>query len=360
MDPASALLLFILFKATEKTIGSAGGKIADAMSKPVWEALEDKAKWLAGQDDTAKRWPAFSQAFTEARTRFVDTAPNPEVARQVASLFETTNFNPKKQADRYLLEKLAAELEKASLLVEEPNVKVITELCVAVLQRQGELHPRHVDLTDAISHFVDIFQGRLFAQAAYSDSMIKGALWQYLRQSKHSRPKPPEPILKLIEEARMLNDLLIVLEDVQEHYFEFKEIVDSCAEIDRSKISMQNYEVIMLLYKRIPENKIGSVKEIWYRVDSHLKELFENVAKIGLLQISDNGQVKGPTNLISIYSLYNKVKAIIEHKELTSGSIFDISGEIRNLQEEIWLYKKRAREQLRNKIIEISTHVQSF
>ena len=46
MDPSSALLLFMLFQATEKVIGYAGGKIADAMSKPVWGVLEDKARCL--------------------------------------------------------------------------------------------------------------------------------------------------------------------------------------------------------------------------------------------------------------------------------------------------------------------------
>jgi hypothetical protein len=40
--------------ATEKAMGCAGGKIADSMSKPIWEALEEKAKWLAGRDATAK------------------------------------------------------------------------------------------------------------------------------------------------------------------------------------------------------------------------------------------------------------------------------------------------------------------
>jgi hypothetical protein len=35
MDPASAMLLFVLFQATEKVIGYAGGKIADSMTKPI-------------------------------------------------------------------------------------------------------------------------------------------------------------------------------------------------------------------------------------------------------------------------------------------------------------------------------------
>jgi hypothetical protein len=44
MDPASAMLLFVLFQTTEKAVSYAGGKIADSMSKPIWEALEEKAK----------------------------------------------------------------------------------------------------------------------------------------------------------------------------------------------------------------------------------------------------------------------------------------------------------------------------
>ena len=52
MDPAGAMLLFVLFQATEKAVSYAGGKIADSMSKPIWEALEEKAKWLAGYNLT--------------------------------------------------------------------------------------------------------------------------------------------------------------------------------------------------------------------------------------------------------------------------------------------------------------------
>jgi hypothetical protein len=39
IDPASAALLFLLFQATEKVIGYAGGKVADSVTKPIWEAL---------------------------------------------------------------------------------------------------------------------------------------------------------------------------------------------------------------------------------------------------------------------------------------------------------------------------------
>ena len=48
MDPASAILLFVLFQATEKAVSYAGGKIVDSMSKPIWVALEEKAKLARG------------------------------------------------------------------------------------------------------------------------------------------------------------------------------------------------------------------------------------------------------------------------------------------------------------------------
>ncbi len=83
MDPASAMLLFVLFQATEKAVKYAGGKIADSMSKPIWEALEEKAKWLTGRDETAKRWAAFSQAYTEAGTKLKAQGRHPELARKV-------------------------------------------------------------------------------------------------------------------------------------------------------------------------------------------------------------------------------------------------------------------------------------
>jgi hypothetical protein len=47
MDPASAMLLFVLFQATEKAVKYAGGTIADSMYKPIWEALEEKTNYFA-------------------------------------------------------------------------------------------------------------------------------------------------------------------------------------------------------------------------------------------------------------------------------------------------------------------------
>ncbi|HEX9925350.1 MAG TPA: hypothetical protein VGD99_22020 [Anaerolineae bacterium] len=76
-----------------------------------------QAGWLAGQDETAKRWQAFSRAFGEAKTRLEKILDMPDSGRP---------------ADRYLLERMAGELEKASLLSEQPNIEAIAELCAAV------------------------------------------------------------------------------------------------------------------------------------------------------------------------------------------------------------------------------------
>ena len=35
MDPASAMLFFVLFQATENAVKYVGGKIADSMSEPI-------------------------------------------------------------------------------------------------------------------------------------------------------------------------------------------------------------------------------------------------------------------------------------------------------------------------------------
>src|SRR3972149_789794 len=146
MDPASALLLFTLFQATEKVIGYAGGKVADAMGLPIWEALEDKARWLAKNDDTAKRWRAFEAAFTEAQSRFEATAPNLNVAQHVSAVL--ANLTLDSTTDREWLSYLVPTPEKASVLSEKPDISTIAELIRAALQHKSESPPSRADLAD--------------------------------------------------------------------------------------------------------------------------------------------------------------------------------------------------------------------
>ena len=126
MDPASAMLLFVLFQATEKVISYAGGKVADSVTKPVWDALEEKAKWLGGKDETSKRWEAFSKAFAEARTKLENESRHPEVAKQVSKVLE--EFDTKDPSDKEWLNDLSVQLEKASLVSEKPDEFLLVEL----------------------------------------------------------------------------------------------------------------------------------------------------------------------------------------------------------------------------------------
>jgi hypothetical protein len=187
MGPSSTLLLFALFYATEKVIGYAGGKIADVMSKPIWEALENKARWLAKNDDTSKRWQAFKHAFDQAKTHFVDAAPYPEMARRVRDVLETTDS---KQVDGSLVEQLTAKLEKASLLTEKPNTEAMTTLCLAILAQRGGPAPARADVADALAYFIEVFQNQLFAQSAYREWMLQQAKWQKLHQRRTGTRAP--------------------------------------------------------------------------------------------------------------------------------------------------------------------------
>ena len=183
LDPSSALILFALFQATEKIIGYAGGKIADAMTQPVWDAAEEHAKWLAGKDDTARRWQAFGQAFAEARARFERDAPNPDVARRVSGVLEKLALKP--DADREWLARLAPELEKASLISERPDASVVAYLLASAFEKGDGVAPSRADLADATAVFVSAFQDRLFAQPAYQELMLRRAWWEQLRQPRY-------------------------------------------------------------------------------------------------------------------------------------------------------------------------------
>ncbi len=183
LDPISAPLLFVLFRATEAAIGFVGEKIADSIGKPIWETLGNQAQWLAGKDETSARWRGFSAAFEQARVGFVEAAPNREAAQRVAGLL--AKFDLKPGADREWLERLAPELEKASLLSEKPDVDAITRLLMMAFERQDRPSPSRADVADAAAVFVPAFQDRLFAQPAYQELMLKRAWWDQLRKPRY-------------------------------------------------------------------------------------------------------------------------------------------------------------------------------
>lgn len=179
MDPASAMLLFVLFQATEKMISYAGGKVADSVTKPIWDALGEKAKWLSGMDETSKRWEAFSKAFTEARVKLENEGRHPEVAKQVSSVMgKFTIIDP---SDKEWLNDLSVQLEKASLVSEKPDEFLLVELFSHVFSKQN-IQISRAELSETISDFVSIFQDRLFAQSVYREEVFKRAQWQTLRQ----------------------------------------------------------------------------------------------------------------------------------------------------------------------------------
>lgn len=179
MDPASAMLLFVLFQAAEKAVGYAGGKIADSMGKPILEALEEKAKWLAGKDETAKRWEAFLQAFAETGKKLKAQGRHPELAKQIVEVLE--QFDLKALPDNQWLDELAIQLEKASLVSEKPDQYLLVELFSRVLPNQVS----RAELSETVSDFVTVFQDVLFAQPAYQEAMFKRAQWQALRKPRY-------------------------------------------------------------------------------------------------------------------------------------------------------------------------------
>ena len=179
MDPASAMLLFILFQATEKVISYAGGKVADSVTKHIWEALEEKAKWISGNGETTKRWEGFSQAFAEARVKLESEGRHPEVAKQVIEVLN--QYDVTDPADKDWLNDLSMELEKASLVSEKPDEFLLVELFSKALANQVS----RADLSETISDFVFIFQNTLFAQPAYQEAMFKDAQWRKLREPRY-------------------------------------------------------------------------------------------------------------------------------------------------------------------------------
>lgn len=183
MDPASAMLLFVLFQATEKVISYAGGKVANSMTKPIWEALEEKAKWISGKSETTKRWEAFSQAFAVAREKLLAEGRHPELAKQVVKVLE--QYDVTNPSDKDWLNDLSMQLEKASLVSEKPDEFLLVELFSMALEN----YVSRAELSETISDFISIFQNALFAQPAYREDMFKHAQWQALRAPRYDTRK---------------------------------------------------------------------------------------------------------------------------------------------------------------------------
>jgi hypothetical protein len=179
-DPSSALLLFTIFQATEKVIEHAGGKIADAIAKPIEAALEDKAKWLAGTDETAKRWRAFTQAFDEAQVQFLNEAPRLDTAVKVLNALKSSNIQPQLK-NNLLTDPNEGELKKLSFL-EHPDPEKITELCLVTIKKKTLTPAARADIVDSVKVFIRVFRDRLFQQSAYRKWVLEETEWQLSKQ----------------------------------------------------------------------------------------------------------------------------------------------------------------------------------
>jgi hypothetical protein len=107
----ASVVLTLIFLAGDKAIAAVSGKIVEYAGKPILEVLEDKARWLTGTGETAKRWEAFSKAFEEAKAPYLKETPNPEVARLLVGVLEKLDAYPK--AERGWLIPLSDEPGKA-------------------------------------------------------------------------------------------------------------------------------------------------------------------------------------------------------------------------------------------------------
>jgi hypothetical protein len=182
-DIITSLFVIIQFLATEKVISWAGGKIAESIGKPIFEAVEEKAKWISGQDDTSKRWNSFCKAFEESKKRFHQQSNNPEIAELILDALKKFDNYPKNQID--LLIPLSDEFEKLSLVTEQPDINLLVDLCKRIYEQSGELVPPENDIEDGMRDFIRIFQDRLFAQPPYRELMLDKALWEKLRGKKY-------------------------------------------------------------------------------------------------------------------------------------------------------------------------------
>ncbi len=155
MDPASAMLLFVLFQAAEKAIGYAGGKIADSMTKPIWEGLEEKKpNGSAAKATRPNAGRLFPQAFAEAKQPKLETeGRHPEIAKRVVEVLD--QFDVTDPSDKDWLNDLSTQLEKASMVSEKPDQFLLVELFSRALSRsKTRCFPCGLERNDLRFHLV--------------------------------------------------------------------------------------------------------------------------------------------------------------------------------------------------------------
>lgn len=173
----------MIFQASEMVILGAGKKIAEAISKPLLEALENKAKWLAGVDETSKRWKEYCTAVEQAQQEFLRTTAN----RRAADLLLHVLYCSKEwsKTDREWIAKLAEDFEKVSLLNEDSDLDRMTGLIYGFLQKNEVDLPEYVDFNETSREYWRILEDKLFDQPLYRDLVRDRTILRYFRKPNY-------------------------------------------------------------------------------------------------------------------------------------------------------------------------------
>jgi len=173
MDPARALLLFILFQATEKTIHQAGGRVSPSLLQSTLRALEAKSQWLDGPGETLQRWEAFLAAFHSARRTALAASPDRDATRIL--LRALPQFDAVDPLVRRWLDDPGLDLARTCLLQQLPDMETISRLCGIALGFQGITLTKK-KLPQAVAAFIPLFQQSLLAQPPYR-SILTSSAW---------------------------------------------------------------------------------------------------------------------------------------------------------------------------------------
>jgi len=155
MDPASAILLFVLFQATEKGSQICGRKNRRFDVQADLGGVGGKSQVACRQGRDCQTLAAFSQAYAEAGTKLKAQGRHPELAKQMVEVL--AQFDLKALPDNQWLDELAVQLEKASLVSEKPDEFLLVELFARVLSNRNTQTSR-AELSETISDFVSIFR----------------------------------------------------------------------------------------------------------------------------------------------------------------------------------------------------------
>ena len=173
MEP---LLLYLLFPIVNQGIAYVGKKMVEIFGQPLWRRLETAVNL---PDETKERWQAFATAYDQAKERLIREAPN----LKVAQLLQPALAMPRDQylilaSGREQLESLAQEIEKATLIAQDPDVTAVTTLCLFLLDKQRKKQPAKPEAELAIIFFIHCLQDTLVEQPLYREAILAKMTWQ--------------------------------------------------------------------------------------------------------------------------------------------------------------------------------------